>query len=57
VEVREDDYIPADIVLLHSSGQKGTCFVETKNLDGETNLKLKQTHKDLQKLITKDNIG
>ena len=43
VKVEENQYVPADMILLHSSGTKGTCYVETKNLDGETNLKLKQT--------------
>jgi magnesium-transporting ATPase (P-type) len=30
-------------MLLHSKGPEGVCYVETKNLDGETNLKMKQT--------------
>lgn len=33
--------VPADIVILRSSDLKGAVFVETKNLDGETNLKPK----------------
>lgn len=33
--------IPADVILLRSSDPKGSVFVETKNLDGETNLKPK----------------
>ena len=39
----ESKFIPADIMLLHSKGPEGVCYVETKNLDGETNLKMKQT--------------
>ncbi|XWS44176.1 hypothetical protein CRYUN_Cryun15aG0021900 [Craigia yunnanensis] len=41
VNVRKDEYFPADILLLSSSYEDGVCYVETMNLDGETNLKLK----------------
>ncbi|KAK6928340.1 P-type ATPase, C-terminal [Dillenia turbinata] len=41
VKIFKDDYFPADIVLLSSSYEDGICYVDTKNLDGETNLKLK----------------
>ena len=33
---------PADLILLSSSEPKGMAYIETSNLDGETNLKLKQ---------------
>ncbi|XVF14098.1 hypothetical protein REPUB_Repub09cG0027900 [Reevesia pubescens] len=41
VKVRKDEYFPADILLLSSNYEDGYCYVETMNLDGETNLKLK----------------
>eukprot|EP01029_Cantina_marsupialis_P021356 TRINITY_DN50_c0_g6_i1.p1 TRINITY_DN50_c0_g6~~TRINITY_DN50_c0_g6_i1.p1 ORF type:complete len:1300 (-),score=360.94 TRINITY_DN50_c0_g6_i1:211-4110(-) len=33
--------VPADMVIL-SSSEDGQCYVETSNIDGETNLKIKQ---------------
>lgn len=41
VKVEENSYFCADLLLLYSTNAKGICFVETKNLDGETNLKHK----------------
>ncbi|KAI9887929.1 MAG: hypothetical protein M1823_000318 [Watsoniomyces obsoletus] len=42
VRIYSDDQIPADIVVLSTSDPDGACYVETKNLDGETNLKVRQ---------------
>lgn len=46
VKVLENQYFPCDIVLINSSLPKGVCYVETKNLDGETNLKHKKAVKE-----------
>lgn len=42
IKVYKDEYFPSDLLLLSSSYEDGVCYVETMNLDGETNLKLKQ---------------
>ncbi|GMH31586.1 hypothetical protein Nepgr_033430 [Nepenthes gracilis] len=42
VKVEKEEYFPADLILLSSSYDEAICYVETTNLDGETNLKLKQ---------------
>ncbi|XP_027125571.1 probable phospholipid-transporting ATPase 4 [Coffea arabica] len=42
VKVEKDKFFPADILLLSSSYEDGICYVETMNLDGETNLKVKR---------------
>lgn len=42
-QVLRDEQMPADMVFLCAEGGSvdGTCYVETMNLDGETNLKMK----------------
>ncbi|KAI1278906.1 hypothetical protein F5Y07DRAFT_57542 [Xylaria sp. FL0933] len=42
VRLYNDDELPADIIVLATSDNDGACYVETKNLDGETNLKVRQ---------------
>ncbi|XP_010537583.1 PREDICTED: probable phospholipid-transporting ATPase 4 [Tarenaya hassleriana] len=43
VKVEKDEFFPADLLLLSSSYEDGICYVETMNLDGETNLKVKRS--------------
>lgn len=43
VKVEKDQFFPADLLLLSSSYDDGICYVETMNLDGETNLKIKRS--------------
>ncbi|KFY51817.1 hypothetical protein V497_08830 [Pseudogymnoascus sp. VKM F-4516 (FW-969)] len=41
VRIYNDDQLPADVVIIATSDPDGACYVETKNLDGETNLKVR----------------
>ena len=44
VKIKKDEYFPADCVLISSSDRKThNCFIETKNLDGETSFKIKKS--------------
>lgn len=47
VKVKEDENFPCDLVLINSNLPKGVCYVETKGLDGETNLKAKQAKAEM----------
>ncbi|XP_027829644.1 phospholipid-transporting ATPase IB-like [Ovis aries] len=42
VKATNGQFLPADMVLISSSEPQATCFVATSNLDGETNLKIRQ---------------
>jgi phospholipid-translocating ATPase len=50
VRIYNDDQIPADIVILSTSDPDGACYVETKNLDGETNLKVRHALRSGRKI-------
>lgn len=54
VKVVCNEFFPADLVLLSSSGRKGICYIETKNLDGETNLKHKVANKDVMQVCSSE---
>ena len=48
VKIKKDEYFPADCVLISSSDRKThNCFIESKNLDGETSLKIKKSINNL----------
>jgi phospholipid-translocating ATPase len=51
IKLDRNDAAPADLALLHSSGENNVAFVETMALDGETNLKSKQTTAAVSKTI------
>ena len=51
VRVMQDQPLPADVVLISTArAETGTCFIDTCNLDGETNLKTRQALEPLKGL-------
>ncbi|RKP02642.1 hypothetical protein CXG81DRAFT_10520 [Caulochytrium protostelioides] len=57
VRVENAEFFPADLILLSSSEPDGLCYIETSNLDGETNLKIKQGLPETVGILTPDQAG
>ena len=51
IKVENNQQFPADLLLLSTSDENGISYVETKNLDGEVNLKFKQANKSIHDTI------
>jgi len=56
VLLREDEQVPADIIVLSTSDPDGLCYVETKNLDGETNLKPRKAVNATSRILSEGDI-
>ena len=57
VRVESEEAFPADLVLLASSEPEGLCYIETSNLDGETNLKIKQAIPETADLVSPNELS
>ena len=51
IKVNSEEAIPADLIIISSSEPEGLCYIETANLDGETNLKIKQSRPETSSFI------
>eukprot|EP00538_Stauroneis_constricta_P006052 CAMPEP_0119547482 /NCGR_PEP_ID=MMETSP1352-20130426/1593_1 /TAXON_ID=265584 /ORGANISM="Stauroneis constricta, Strain CCMP1120" /LENGTH=1822 /DNA_ID=CAMNT_0007592425 /DNA_START=311 /DNA_END=5779 /DNA_ORIENTATION=+ len=50
VLIKNREMVPADMIILASSGDNGSAYIETSSIDGETNLKLR-TSPDLPRKV------
>ncbi|EIW73502.1 hypothetical protein TREMEDRAFT_26850 [Tremella mesenterica DSM 1558] len=56
VLLRDNEQVPADIIVLSTSNPDDLCFVETKNLDGETNLKVRKALKATARINSEEDL-
>ncbi|WVO18977.1 uncharacterized protein IAS62_000253 [Cryptococcus decagattii] len=56
VLLRDNEQVPADIIVLSTSNSDALCFVETKNLDGETNLKIRRSLKATSVITSEEDL-
>ena len=55
IKIKKDEIIPADLFVLCSSNKDGTFYLQTSNIDGESNLKQREILMDTQKIFYKNN--
>ncbi|KAI2472984.1 phospholipid-translocating P-type ATPase [Annulohypoxylon bovei var. microspora] len=48
VKLVRDDAVPADLILLSATGENGLAYIDTMDLDGETNLKSRESLPDFK---------
>ncbi|KAK6116483.1 hypothetical protein DH2020_049776 [Rehmannia glutinosa] len=56
VKVKQDGFFPADILFLASTNADGVCYIETANLDGETNLKIRKASEKTWDYVTPEKV-
>ena len=49
IKIKKNEIICCDMILLETSESSGVCLVEPKNINGETNLYMKQINTNLKK--------
>ena len=54
IEIKSNQRIPADCVILNTSEEDGTVFIRTDQLDGETDWKLRKAIKFTHNFINKN---
>ncbi|KAK7277071.1 hypothetical protein RIF29_18221 [Crotalaria pallida] len=54
VKIFADEMIPADMVLLGTSNQSGIAYIQTMNLDGESNLKTRYARQETASAVSQE---
>uniref|UniRef100_A0A673SX93 Phospholipid-transporting ATPase n=1 Tax=Suricata suricatta TaxID=37032 RepID=A0A673SX93_SURSU len=57
VKASNGQFLPADMVLISSSEPEATCYIATSNLDGETNLKIRQALLETAEMQTEKHLS
>jgi len=57
IKVLADEPLPVDLLLLNTSLSNGLCYVQTANLDGETNLKSRQARPETLSIISEQQLS